>query len=734
MRRERLLSTVWRLILVGPADLERSIIDSALRQAGFELAVISRLVDLQPAIIERGVHGVLVTGSRVARESEGFDLSYDLIEPALASGLCVMLLGEGSSSRAPTKGVFELARPLRFPAAAAQVVSILDTQQQEALSRPADLSQGLLRDDLTRAAGANFSGVISLDNSQAPGQIHLRSGEVTLVVAGGLTGVEALCVLLKLRSGSYAFDRQQSPTGESSRSLDGLIAEADGLELRCSEMLAKAPQGPLQCDPSRLLSRLARMSDDVAWIFRLIDGKRDMQALWTMGGSPAVEGALSLLEDGILASHRSSRRQLGESVPAKALDPTADESQPVDQLEGDFAWSLAVDGEAGLPESSLKEEGWAAFGREDWDQLPDLDIGIETALIQAQSFFKTQIPSSLNGPAHAIEPMLDGSRLPSVSVTQEFDEPPILEDEFLFSVEEVLPPVHEDLDESPGRPPARRSAELPGDAGFDEALPPTRSSLDQPYVAPKRSGYQGPAERSNVEAAALESYPERPSAGALRTKHFRSVLLIGGLVGGIAWTGYEFANKNKAVSQRTIKWDPSMKLDEGEEKVADSKKQVTLGVDAGPRVLPKKKVKKRRRRSRRRKARRSPLRTGEFAKRMQGARILRDEGNLQGAIQLIGLALRLKVSPGESSVALSERGEAHYSAGDIGKATADLRKAIGLDGSNGFALKNLGLIEYENFKNGDASARVRARKLLLAYRRVVSRPDAAVARWLSELQ
>jgi hypothetical protein len=277
---------------------------------------------------------------------------------------------------------------------------------------------------------------------------------------------------------------------------------------------------------------------------------------------------------------------------------------------------------------------------------------------------------------------------------------------------------------------------LPGDAGFDEALPPTRSSLDQPYMAPERSGYQGLAEGNIVEAAALESYPERPSAGALLTKHFRSVLLVGGLVGGIAWTGYEFANKNKAASQRTITWDPSMKLDEAgaEEKAADNKKQAALGVDAGPRVLPKKKVKKRRRRSRRRKARRSPLRTGEFAKRMQGARILRDEGNLQGAIQLIGIALRLKVSPGESSVALSERGEAHYSAGDIGKATADLRKAIGLDGSNGFALKNLGLIEYENFKNGDASARVRARKLLLAYRGVVSRPDAAVARWLSELQ
>jgi tetratricopeptide (TPR) repeat protein len=729
------LSTVWRLILVGPADLERSIIDSALRQAGFELAVISHLVDLQQAIMARGVHGVLVTGSRIARESEAFDLSDDLIEPALANGLCVMLLDDGSSPREPTKGVFELKRPLRFPAAAAQVVSILDAQQQEALSRPADFSQGLFRNDLTRAVGARFSGVINLDKAKASGQIHLRSGAVTLVVAGGLTGAEALCVLLGSRSGSYTFDRQQAPQGENSRPLDSLIAEADALELRCAEMLARAPQGALQCDAARLLSRLALMSDEVAWIFRLIDGKRDMKALWTTGGSRAVEGALSLFEDGILAAHHASARQLGQSDPAEALDAFANEPEVPEQLEDDFAWSLAIGGVSGLPESSLKEEGWAAFDRDDWDQLPDLDVGIESALSQAQSFFKTQIPSAMRALETDIEPMLGASRLPSISVTQEFEAPPILDDELLFADDEELPPVVEDFDEPAAQPSTPRSAEPPRDGGFDEALPPVLRDSDLPYVALGSSSYQGADDETTFEPAELEEEHDRLAARARLVKKLRFVLLVAVLGGGAGWTGYKFANKNKAASERAIKWDPTMKLDEVEEKASGDKKEAVLSVDAGPRVQPKKKAKKRRRRRRnRRKARRSPLRTGEFAKRMQGARILRDEGNLQGAIHLIGMALRLKVSAGERSVALSERGEAHYSAGDIGKASADLRKAIGLDGTNSFALKNLGLIEYENFKNGDASARGRARKLLLAYRRVVSRPDAAVARWLSELQ
>ncbi len=114
--------------------------------------------------------------------------------------------------------------------------------------------------------------------------------------------------------------------------------------------------------------------------------------------------------------------------------------------------------------------------------------------------------------------------------------------------------------------------------------------------------------------------------------------------------------------------------------------------------------------------------------------MLRDDGNLEGAVELIGMALRLRVSKVERSVALSERGEAHFSAGDTAKAIEDLRQAVTLDQTNQFALKTLGLIEYQNFKSGDASARGRARDLLLKYNKISGRRDAAVARWLAELE
>ena len=119
---------------------------------------------------------------------------------------------------------------------------------------------------------------------------------------------------------------------------------------------------------------------------------------------------------------------------------------------------------------------------------------------------------------------------------------------------------------------------------------------------------------------------------------------------------------------------------------------------------------------------------------MQGARMLRDDGNLEGAIELISLGLKLDISSAERSIALSERGEAHFSAGSPNKAKSDLRSAIAADSTNGFALKTLGLIEYQSFKSGDEAARTRARTLLNKYREIAGRRDAAVERWLAELE
>ena len=103
--------------------------------------------------------------------------------------------------------------------------------------------------------------------------------ERSLIVCGGLTGAEALSVLLGMRDGSYRFDRQQAAQGEELRSTVAIIAEADALELRTAEMMVRAPQGVLEPDPERLLQRLSVLSDDVSWIFRLIDGKRYQGAL-----------------------------------------------------------------------------------------------------------------------------------------------------------------------------------------------------------------------------------------------------------------------------------------------------------------------------------------------------------------------------------------------------------------------------------------------------------------------
>ena len=75
------MSTAWRMVLVGPADLERSIIDSALRQAGFELAVPNHLSDLSSALSADGVHAVLVCGDHLGREKDKLDWMTDIVEP-----------------------------------------------------------------------------------------------------------------------------------------------------------------------------------------------------------------------------------------------------------------------------------------------------------------------------------------------------------------------------------------------------------------------------------------------------------------------------------------------------------------------------------------------------------------------------------------------------------------------------------------------------------------------------
>ena len=722
------MSTVWRMVLVGPADLERSIIDSALRQAGFELAVPNHLSDLSPALSADGVHAALVCGDHLGREKDKLDWVTDILEPAKACGVALIRLVDDAPDAAEAD-VHYLERPLPFPAAAASISTIIETHQEAVLSEMKPLDSGGLRHDITRIASSSLSGVIVIDTPETPGQIHVRSGQIGLVVCGGLIGSEALSVLLGLRDGHYRFDRQQAAQGEELRSAMGMIAEADALELRTAEMMLRSPQGAFEPDPERLLQRLSVLSDDISWIFRLIDGKRDIKALWTMGGSRAVEGVLSLVEDGILVVQRGSSRVLEPMTSDEALTDEPEAIQdPVPTLEDDFAWSLAVKGVSGLPDTSLKEERWEQLDR-DWDQLPDLDLGIEDALSAAQNYFKTQAPAAETSVDEGIEPMLD--RQPN-DQQGGFDPPPILDDDDVF--EEGIPPVLDDVEVDDSLPPIDQSVE---DLPPYQAPPSPHESSQTPYKA-MGTGIFGHEDQITAVPDSLDDDRE-PSSFQRMVKRFRFAVISTTIFGVAAFTTYKHSQRIKETTQGeytapdaplpTVPIQPS-----SAPPTPEQPEQAPEEVQARP-ATPKSVKKKRRRRRRRvRRANRRRLRQGEFAKRMQGARMLRDDGNLEGAIELISLGLKLDISSAERSIALSERGEAHFSAGSPNKAKSDLRSAIAADATNGFALKTLGLIEYQSFKSGDEAARARAQALLNKYRKVAGRRDAAVERWLAELE
>ncbi len=738
------MSNNWQLILLGPADLERSIIDSALRQAGFKLSVLNHFEDLEKTIEDSEAHGILVTGTVVGRESETFDLLNDVCRPAARGGHAVLVLRDASDTSPLPADVVTLARPLRFPAGAATIDAALIAHQQAALDGASDLAAATLRGDLRRAATSKFNGVLVVDAVETPGQVHFQNGVLTLVVCGGLTGPEALGVLLGARQGLYRFDPQQEPQGDDNKTIESVVSEADALELRTAEMLTRAPQGPLEPDPVRLLSRLNRLSDNIAWIFRLIDGKRDIQALSRMGGMRAVESTLSLIEDGILVAQKGSSRVLGVATPEAPQEREEPAVPEKTALEDDFAWSLAVGGVSGMSPTSLKEEGWSQDGPSEWDQLPDLDLGIERALTDAQTFFKTQLPGPTGAVEGGIEPLLNNDDEPPIDESDDFDPPPIMSDDDIFADEGQLPPIGDDDDLPPpieeDLPPPMTDSAPPrqalsdSDTGFRASA---SGASDVPYQA-MGTGSFGHDDEMTVDPTELEIDDDFIAARQRLIKKFRFAVIAVVLFGLAAFSTYRYSQRIKKTTrgevERAIAWDPSMKEPQTEAQKAESEASKAV-MDAGPSRPSARKSKKRKRSRRRvRKARRRRLPQGEFSKRMQGARMLRDDGNLEGAVELIGMALRLRVSKAERSVALSERGEAHFSAGYTAKAIEDLRQAVTLDQTNRFALKTLGLIEYQNFKSGDASARDRARGLLLKYNKISGRRDAAVARWLAELE
>ena len=102
----------WRLVLVGPADLERSIVDSALRQAG--LSSLFPTADLEEVLAVDGLHAVLVIGEQIGRERESLDLVHDVLAATQRNQALVIQLVDDDQQPA-VSGAAALRRPLNFP-------------------------------------------------------------------------------------------------------------------------------------------------------------------------------------------------------------------------------------------------------------------------------------------------------------------------------------------------------------------------------------------------------------------------------------------------------------------------------------------------------------------------------------------------------------------------------------------------------------------------------------------
>ena len=82
---------------------------------------------------------------------------------------------------------------------------MIEAHQERVLTEEKRLESGSLRRDLSRIASAELSGVLVIERSETPGEIHVRSGRLSLIVSGGLTGAEALERPLRLETGQLPF-------------------------------------------------------------------------------------------------------------------------------------------------------------------------------------------------------------------------------------------------------------------------------------------------------------------------------------------------------------------------------------------------------------------------------------------------------------------------------------------------------------------------------------------------
>jgi hypothetical protein len=737
---------VWRIIILGPADLERSIAESGLKQADLKVAVVRSRDEALLILKGLDADALLVLGNVIGRDKESLDLNKEVYPVAKKAGIAVLRVGGDETT--PDE-VLQLQRPLKFPAAAAEITRCIRSFYATQLGPDNELDADGLRLALLRCEKLALTGVMHLTSGHLHGGIHFDNGGLTQVEFGVLSGAEAITNMLKVPGVSLSFDADEVPDAGPSRRVSELLREADAIELHIGQLLSEGPQGPLRVTPDRLLQRMGILSDQIAWVLRLLDGKRDLAGVRLIGGVRAVEGVLSLLEDGIITTVGGVSAAPTE-LPEEEAEPSAQTaSEPPlpdgDWIEEDFAWSIAL-GEVpegvGSPSSFDPEgdevrwdEGSDAFKSVEWDPLPA--FAEDAALADAEAMFDAgqsgpllagDLAEPLDDSVH-IEPSIE----PMLGAGQEDVEPA-----------GSLPPIAEGEIFEHGFAGSEESVELEAVRGMSVEEPEFAASAEPPPVSDSSRGFD-----SKQYTQSRQSRHFGSGAGTGTGTDYRNGgenqelvrpkgqglppairLILFAVVMGLTMAYVVYKRQSRIASvglptvQQRVRAAPVLDPIPGKKAKDTELKEVSKT----------RRSRRRRRNRRRKKSRRARLRTGIFAKRMSVARALRDDGDVDGAIGAYTEAFKSKVSSGEKAIALAERGEAYLSNGEVKAARADLQTAISLDARNAFALKTLGFIEYQAFKSNAEGARARALKLLSDYLAVTPDQDPGVNRWMRELR
>ncbi|MBM66763.1 MAG: hypothetical protein CMH55_11080, partial [Myxococcales bacterium] len=631
----------------------------------------------------------------------------------------VFLQDPGVSEEIPD-GAKVLVRPIQFPAAAVQLGERIRDWFEEQLCRREPNARETLKERLKLAGRLESTGIYMVEAPLGRGEIHLRGGRLVQTRLSGLTGPEAFAVLLALDQGESYLEPRKNPEAGQGKNLKSWVAEAETIELHVAQLLDGAPKGPLDVAPERLLSRLSLLSDQVSWILRLIDGQRDLEGVRLIGGRRALEGSLSLLEDGILiiAQPEPEAEDIPPVADEAALPPQMDEDEvlatpaepEVEEVESDLAWSLAM---AQVPESA---------GQGDWESLPELQDDDADALTDpiepllsdsSEDSLLFSLPPAVDDESAGFDGESGAWAVDERDLVESGLPPPIEADDEAI---DELPPVFDRVDDVPEFLETRDMAPL------TEELPPA-PPVERKGLARLRTSDEILADEeamtSEREVASEKRWDWRWIAAA--------VALFGLLVTAIFIRNRRIKGEKGGLLAPIIRTfsspEPLPPLEplQRPELEGDAKKR-KAGVKTKRRLRPKKRKKRR-------------VGTGPFAKSMTKAREARDQGDLDAAEKNYRRALKMRASKKNKALAYYELGEALETGGDTPAAKKAYSRAIQANGKLIPAYKALGYLELKAFKNNDQKARKRALKHLgVAKRLLGNRPDPTLDDWLDQLQ